>query len=182
MLFYHCLPCCNSSVLSLPNLSKYSSLKTNTPSVRYSLKNYVVGVEISGKNNCQKCILNKILILLAPVPVLNHPFIFNIFLADPHLHPSNNLRPGVCIIYGHISCKLNFCILINHLIVLFTPLIIYSSLGNLKTTNLLKFKMVVITVGICRDQQNRNFSKYTHVYYTKRRISISIIVVLDAYK
>ena len=42
--------------------------------------------------------------------------------------------------------------------------------------------VVAIAVGICCDQQNHNFSKYTYEYYPKRGFSITLIVVLDAYK
>ena len=42
--------------------------------------------------------------------------------------------------------------------------------------------VVAITVGICRNQQNHNFSKYTYQYYTKRGFLITLIFVLDAYK
>ena len=42
---------------------------------------------------------------------------------------------------------------------------IYTSLGSfLEIQN----GVVAITVGICRDQQNHNFFKYTYEYYTNR--------------
>ena len=56
--------------------------------------------------------------------------------------------------------------------------------GKFKNYSLLKIQIgtVAITMGICRDQQDHNFSKYTHEYYTKRGFLITLIVVLDTYK
>ena len=71
-------------------------------------------------------------------PKFHHFYIF--FSSCPTPTPYNNLCPSACIIYGHISCKQNLLIL-YHLIVLFTPFIIYASLGNLKTIYCWKSKM-----------------------------------------
>ena len=42
--------------------------------------------------------------------------------------------------------------------------------------------VVAITVVHVDRDQHHNFSKYTYEYYTKREFSITLIVVLDAYK
>ena len=68
---------------------------------------------------------------------------------------------------------------------MFTLLIIYTSLGILKTIHFGNPKWRRSHYGgtyVDRDQQHHNFSKYTYEYYTKRRFSITLIVVLDAYK
>ena len=87
MLSCHCIPCCNFSVL--PRIFFNPFTFKNEPdihSARYKLKNYIVGVKISGKNNFKKCTFNKIPISLGTrVPVLKHPVIFYVifFLATP---------------------------------------------------------------------------------------------------
>ena len=59
-------------------------------------------------------------------------------------------------------------------------LIIYTSLGNLKTIHFGNPKWR--RSHFDHDQQNHNFSKFTYEYYTKCGFSITLIVMLDAYK
>ena len=74
----------------------------DSPSVQYKLENYIVGVKISWKNNLKKRTFYKSQSYYHQGPVLKHLVIFYINFLFSCTTPThyNNLRPGVCNMYG----------------------------------------------------------------------------------
>ena len=146
MLFCHFLPCCNFSVLS--RLFFYPT-NPSISYVHYKLEIYIVGVQISGKNNFKKMYIKQ----------------------DPNLIWNQGARFKAS---GHFLHYFFFQLPYKN-----------GRPGNLKTIHFfleIQNGVVAITVGTNKITISLNILTYTNILDIKRGFSITLIVVLDAYK